>query len=102
MIRLPSPDLFDDLKIWAARLISVLGDKFAREVEEDAVGRIDIFVGNLPESYLPVDGTEFDSVAAPQLALKLGDTFGTPSAEGKCVLPDLDSPFEDTVIGIKK
>lgn len=104
-MRLPKRDMHERPEDYERALTRSLERRFDREIKEDDVGRIDVFCVALPDTHLLADGSEFLVESAPQLARKLGDTFGSPSDALHCVLPDLvaANPWgADTVVGVKK
>lgn len=104
-MKLPTQDLHKDTDAWVRAVVKRIEQYFEQNPKEDDSGRIDVFCVALPETHLLADGSEFHIESAPNLARKLGDTFGSPSQTYLCVLPDLvaANPWgADTVVGIKK
>ena len=102
-MKLPKKDMYDKPGDWEKAHTRALERKFEQDIKEDTVARIDVFAVALPETHLPTNGSEFAIDAAPDLARKLGSTFGSPSGPGLCKLPNIATPYgANTVIGIKK
>lgn len=104
-MKLPTRELHKDTDSWVTSICKNIERYFQQNPKEDDSARIDSFAVAIPDTHLLADGSEFLIESAPNLARKLGDTFGAPSSAEFCVLPDLvaANPWgADTYVGIKK
>jgi len=98
----PIPESYAEWQLWAHEIISRLNDWLLDDYDE--VGMIANFAVALPQNgrWIPANGTMFLADSYPELAQKLGTTFGAglPGPPVQIQLPTVTAPA-NFVAGIR-